>query len=222
MVDRKLDELHGDGARAGRQPEPLPLVPTVNFRELSRGTPATLAKAVGVSRSAVSKAIRDGRIPGPGSDGLLDLRASIAAWIGNSHPGRVRARSLRPVAEEVAKLRAQVALLEAQAEQHARALAYERGRGRAIRNRLQDAAAFAVCRLADSLAAACARLAATHSAARLQAAADRGTLAWLIDREALRQQLYDLESAPHERLAAYEGEGARAARAESTSTGDEG
>lgn len=192
MVDPKrhksppLADSVADGAGS------LPLVPTVNFRELQRGSAATLATILGVSRSAVSKAIKEGRIAGPGSDGLLDLRASVAAWARNTHPGRIRARALRSVNDELAALQRRADAAESAAAALRDALASERARGRAVSAGLQDAVAFAVGRLADDLAERCAQLAARHSADRLREAAASGALAWLIDRAAARVGLYRL------------------------------
>jgi hypothetical protein len=170
----------------------LPLVPTVNFGELQRGTQSTLATILGVSRSAVSKAIKAGRIPGPGTDQLLDLRASCAAWVRNTHPGKLRARALRSVNDELAGLHRRIERAEAEAATLRDALASEKARGHAVSVGLQDAAAMAVSRLADDLAQACAGLAARHTPERLQAAAASGALAWLIDRAAQRAGLYRL------------------------------
>jgi hypothetical protein len=170
----------------------LPLVPTVNFRTLQRGTAATLATILDVSRSAVSKAIKDGRIPPPGSDGLLDLRASVAAWARNTHPGRIRARALRSVNDELADLHRRLERAEAEAATLRAALASEKSRGRAASAGLQDRAAFAVARLGDALADGCASLAARHTPERLQRAAASGALGWLIDRAAQRVGLYAL------------------------------
>ncbi len=170
----------------------MPLVPTVNFRELQRGKPATLATILGVSRSAVSKAIRDGRIAGPGTDGMLDLRAAVAAWARNTHPGRIRARALRSVNDELAELHRRVEAAESTVAALRSALASERERARAVSAGLQDAAAFAAARLADALAAGCAQLAARHSPDRLRRAAESGALAYLVDRAARRAGLYAL------------------------------
>ena len=204
MVVKEGDRLQG-AADSGADPgATLPLVACVNFRELQRGSRATLARVLGVSRSAVGKAIAAGRIQGPGSDGLLDLRASVAAWARNTHPGRVRARALRSVAEEAAALRARIASLENDALAHRNTLASENARERAVSVGLQDRAAMAVARMAENLAGACARLADAHSPQRIRAALESGALAWLVVRAAGRSGLYDLSTAPMLRAGADE------------------
>ncbi|MFN7551011.1 MAG: hypothetical protein ACK59M_11115 [Pseudomonadota bacterium] len=190
MVDPKRHKSPAAADSVADEAGSLPLVPTVNFRELHRGKPATLATILDVSRSAVSKAIRDGRIAGPGTDGMLDLRAAVAAWARNTHPGRIRARALRSVNDELAELHRRVEAAESTASALRAALASERERARAVSYGLQDAAAVAVARLADDLADGCAGLAERHTAHRLREAAASGALAWLIDRAAVRAGLY--------------------------------
>jgi hypothetical protein len=192
MVNPMIPKCSAVTDSAVAEGEPLPLVPVVNFAELQRGNQATLATVLGVSRSAVGKAIRSGRIPPPGTDGLMDLRRAVQSWVSNTHPGRIRARALRSVNDQLAGLQRRIDRAEAEAATLRDALASEKARGHAVSVGLQDAAAMAVSRLADDLAHACAGLATRHTPARLQAAATSGALSWLIDRAAQRVGLYEL------------------------------
>ncbi len=169
----------------------LPMIPTVNFRELQRGKPSTLAIILGVSRSAVSKAIRDGRIAPAGTDGLLDLRASVAAWARNTHPGRIRARALRSVNDELSGLRARIAALEAAAATLRVALASEKSRGRAVPFVLQDARADRIAWFCNAVVAGGLGLAERHTPDRLRDAAQARVLDRLLDRLVSDARLYE-------------------------------
>lgn len=81
---------------------------------------AQLGAMLGVSRQAVSAAVKRGTIAPPGPDGLFDARRAVREWMNNSDPARVRARALKPGAEAMHELR-----------ERAQALAHEVDRLRA-------------------------------------------------------------------------------------------
>lgn len=69
---------------------------------------AQLGHMLGVSRQAVSRAVKRGTIAPPGVDGLFDARRAVREWMANSDPARVRARALKPGAEAIGELRQRV------------------------------------------------------------------------------------------------------------------
>jgi len=87
---------------------------------------AQLGNMLGVSRQAVSSAVKRGTIAPPGPDGLFDARRAVREWMANTDPARVRARAMKPGAELVAELREQVRKMAAEVEQLRDALAIER------------------------------------------------------------------------------------------------
>ena len=175
------------------------LLPTPDLGALRLGKRSTLARILGVSPAAVTKAIRTGRIPAPGPDGLLDLRAAVQAWARNTDPARVRARALRDVTATHAKLRERIAVLEREvaalrAAQVASS-ASEIERERAVSYRMQDAAAGALARFLDRAVAGIARVCERRSAAEIRSAAESGALERLFD-------LYVRDAAIYQSIAA--------------------
>lgn len=176
------------------------LLPQPDLGALRLGNRTTLARIVGVSPAAVTKAIRTGRIPAPGPDGLLDLRAAVQAWARNTAPGRVRARALRDVTATHAKLRERIAELEREvatlrAAQVASS-ASEVERVRAVSYAIGDALSAAVGRFVDEAAAGIARICERRTAAHIWWAVERGSLARLLDRYAVRAGIYKAMTLP--------------------------
>lgn len=86
---------------------------------------AQLGTMLGVSRQAVSGALKRGTISPPGPDGLFDARRAVREWMANSDPTRVRARVLKPGAELVTELRERVQELAAEVDKLRADLAVE-------------------------------------------------------------------------------------------------
>lgn len=87
---------------------------------------AQLGAMLGVSRQAVSAAVKRGTISPPGPDGLFEARRAVREWMANTDPARVRARAMKPGAELVTELRERVQALTAEAGQLRDELAIER------------------------------------------------------------------------------------------------
>lgn len=87
---------------------------------------AQLGTMLGVSRQAVSAAVKRGTISPPGPEGLFDARRAVREWMANTDPARVRARAMKPGAELVSELRERVQALTAEAGQLRDELAIER------------------------------------------------------------------------------------------------
>lgn len=87
---------------------------------------AQLGAMLGVSRQAVSGAVKRGTIAPPGSDGLFDARRAVREWMANTDPARVRARALKPGADAMHELRDRVQALTAEVAQVREELAEER------------------------------------------------------------------------------------------------
>jgi hypothetical protein len=158
-----------------------------------RVRPAELARILGVTRQAVAKAIRAGRIR-VDADGRVDPHRATREWIANTHPGSMRARVLRDaaIAERSAMEQARYWQAEAEAARQslAESEASERERARAIRTAcrfaISDALASALPKLASDLVCAAVALAEKHRPDRLRRAVDRGVLADLVYRRAWR------------------------------------
>jgi hypothetical protein len=116
---------------------------------------AQLGGMLGVSRQAVSAAVKRGTISQPGPDGLFDARRAVREWMANSDPARVRARALKPGAEALAELRERTASMAADIARLHRELAVEREwseqREQAASFRAQDDASQRLCRFTDAL-----------------------------------------------------------------------
>lgn len=116
---------------------------------------AQLGAMLGVSRQAVSAAVKRGTISPPGPDGLFDAKRAVREWMTNSHPARVRARALRPGAEAVADLRGRLQVLANEVTRLRAALADERTAGeqreQAAAFRAHDDAERQLCRFTDAL-----------------------------------------------------------------------
>lgn len=72
-----------------------------------RVLPAEFARMVGVSKQSVSKWIKNGTVT-LGPDGRLDPRRAQREYMNNTHPARVRARTLKQGTEELDELRAKL------------------------------------------------------------------------------------------------------------------
>jgi hypothetical protein len=158
-----------------------------------RVRPAELARILGVTRQAVAKAIKAGRVR-VDADGLVDPHRATREWIANTHPGSMRARVLRDaaIAERSATEQARYWQAEAEAARQslAESEASERERARAIRTAcrfaISDALASALPGLASDLVCAAVALAEKHNGDRLRRAIDRGVFAQLLYRRAWR------------------------------------
>ena len=78
-----------------------------------RVSQAEFAKIMGVSRAAVSKWVKDGKIR-PGVDGRFCPRQAAKSLLATTEPTRLRARVLRDVAEETQTLREENARLKSE------------------------------------------------------------------------------------------------------------
>ena len=118
---------------------------------------AQLGAMLGVSRQAVSAAVKRGTISPPGPDGLFDAKRAVREWMANSDPIRVRARALKPGAEAVAELRERVQALANERDRLRAALTDEREQGdlraEAAAWRAQDEAGRQHNRFTDALQA---------------------------------------------------------------------
>lgn len=132
---------------------------------------AQLGAMLGVSRQAVSAAVKRGTISPPGPDGLFDAKRAVREWMANSDPARVRARALKPGAEAVAELRERVQALANECTRLRSDLADERARGdlreQAAGFRAQDEAARQMERFTGALQAHWAEACAAAEAGRL-------------------------------------------------------
>ena len=90
---------------------------------------AQLGAMLGVSRQAVSSAVKRGTISSVGPDGLFDSRRAVREWMANTDPTRVRARALKPGAELVTELRARLQDLAVEISQLRDELAVEKNWG---------------------------------------------------------------------------------------------
>lgn len=154
-----------------------------------RVLPAELARILGVSKQAVAKAIRAGRIR-VDADGKLDPAAATRDWLRNTHPASMRSRVLRDAAAAQRTAADQAAYWRAEAEEARAALASERERASAVRTATAyaalDAVAATLPAVADDLAQLAVDLAERHGAPRLRRAHDRGALSALAYRRAWR------------------------------------
>lgn len=132
---------------------------------------AQLGAMLGVSRQAVSSAVKRGTISQPGPDGLFDVRRAVREWMANTDPSRVRARAMKPGAELVAELRERVQTMAAEAEHLRNELAIEREWGdqreAAAGFRAEQAADHNLTRFTAALAARFIEANAAHAAGRL-------------------------------------------------------
>lgn len=94
-----------------------------------RVTGQQLGDMLGVSRQAVSKAVKSGRISRPGADGLFDARRASREWLDNSNPAKTRARVLKDAIADHAELRQQVRDLAAEVKRLQGELQAERDDG---------------------------------------------------------------------------------------------
>lgn len=165
------------------------IVPPPDLR--LRVRPAELARILGVSRQAVGKAIKSGRVR-VDADGRVDPQRATRDWLRNTHPASMKARALRDAAAAQRSAQEQARHWRAEAKAARQALAEaeatERERARAARTALRyaasDALARALPRLADDLAHHAVALAERHGGDRLRRALDRGALAELVYRRA--------------------------------------
>lgn len=132
---------------------------------------AQLGIMLGVSRQAVSSAVKRGTISAAGPDGLFDSRRAVREWMANTDPTRVRARAMKPGAEMVAELRERVQALAEDAANAHKELAIEREWGdkreAAATFRAEDAADQALTRFTKALVHRFAEAGAAHAAGRL-------------------------------------------------------
>lgn len=177
--------------RTAKTPDQATMVPAPDLR--LRVRPAEFARIIGVSRQAVAKAVKAGRIR-VDADGRVDPQRATRDWIARTHPASMRARALRDAAAAQRSAQEQARHWRAEAEAARQALAEaegtERERARAIRTACRfatsDAMAGALPRVADDLARLAVALAERHTAERLRRAVERGTLAALAYRAAWR------------------------------------
>ena len=117
---------------------------------------AQLGTMLGVSRQAVSSAVKRGTISAAGPDGLFDARRAVREWMANTDPTRVRARAMKPGAEMVAESRERVQALVAELGQVRHELAIEREWGdkreAAAKFRAEEAADQSLTRVTAALA----------------------------------------------------------------------
>lgn len=128
-------ELTDEGARmtneASTEGEPMQTLVPSRCGELDldlmglRLNGAQLGQMLGVSRQAVSAAVKRGTIAPAGPDGLFDARRAVRDWMNNSDPTRVRARALKPGAEALAELREKAKNLADEVNRLQRELAIE-------------------------------------------------------------------------------------------------
>jgi hypothetical protein len=140
-----------------------------------RVKPAQFARMVGVSKQAVSVAIKNGKLT-LGPDGKINPAKGLREYLDNSDPTRVRVRAFRQAMTETDELRARVHALEAELE-HARAdLAAEQAncaaREQAARYRVQDDVSGRLARLMDALANRFDEASAAHGAGEWEQWAD--------------------------------------------------
>jgi hypothetical protein len=132
---------------------------------------AQLGTMLGVSRQAVSAAVKRGTIAAPGPDGLFDARRAVREWMANADPARVRARAMKPGAEMVAELRDRVNAQAAELAQLRDELAIEREWGdereAAAKFRAEGGASQSLARFVAALVARFADANAAQSAGRL-------------------------------------------------------
>jgi len=113
----------------------LSLVPDPVLR--IRVRPADFARMLGVSRQSVSRWVKRGHVV-LGPDGRLDPEAATRSLLRHVDPSRLRARLLRPLAEELDGLRHELELVRGERDQataRARRLARERDELRAANGR---------------------------------------------------------------------------------------
>lgn len=118
--DSRSDTTAGEGS--------LSLVPEAVMR--IRVRPADFARMLGVSRQSVSRWVKRGVIM-LGPDGRLDPETETRRLLRHVDPSKLRARLLRPLAEEVEGLRRELELLRGERDQalaKARRLESERNR----------------------------------------------------------------------------------------------
>lgn len=164
-----------------------------------RVKPAQFARMAGVTKQAVAKAIRSGRIR-LDADGLLNPHRAAREWIENTNPALIRSRLLRDLAKDHAdvrrarddwkaraeraasereRARAELSALKVdQAERERRAVT---ARGRRDQDRLGVALA-EITAEADQVARS---ILHRHGPERLALAIMRGTLARLVERYAV-------------------------------------
>lgn len=157
--------------------EPMPDALASTSRDLGlellglRLNGAQLGTMLGVSRQAVSSAVKRGTIAPPGPDGLFDARRAVREWMANSDPARVRARALKPGADAIAELREHAQGLAEEVSRLREALAAEREQGdmrvQAATWKAEDEAARSLCRFTDALLACWAEACTAADAGRL-------------------------------------------------------
>jgi hypothetical protein len=124
------------------RPSTLPFDPA-DLTEM-RVLPAQFARMLGISRQAVSKAIKNGKVV-LGADGRMDPRKALRQYLDNSDPARIRVRTFRQAMTETDELRARVRALEADVDRLRAELEEERqfieAREKAAQFRAEDEAA---------------------------------------------------------------------------------
>lgn len=132
---------------------------------------AQLGTMLGVSRQAVSSAVKRGTISAPGPDGLFDARRAVREWMANADPSRVRARVMKPGVAMASELRGRAREFAAEAAQLRNELAIEREwvakREAAARFRAEEEADQRLSRFAAALAVRFTEATAAHVAGRL-------------------------------------------------------
>lgn len=166
-----------------------PLLPPADLR--LRVLPAHLARMLGVSKTAVGKAIATGRITLE-PDGRLDPRRATAEWIRNTEPRHLRARVLRGASitsdamlRRIAELQSEIAALKASEIEWARALRFG----------FEDEQARRLHRLQTVLVAGLSAFLRKHDLARIERGIARASVARLLDR-IVAIHMWDLPAPP--------------------------
>jgi DNA-binding XRE family transcriptional regulator/antitoxin component HigA of HigAB toxin-antitoxin module len=119
-----------------------PLLPLghdpAELRSGLRVTRAQFARLLGVSRQTTSMWAKAGKIT-IGADGRLDPRVAVAQLLRHSDPGRLRAKVLAPLIEELSALRHRVAELEAKLQSALEDAAFREGAAAELEAKLQSA-----------------------------------------------------------------------------------
>jgi predicted transcriptional regulator len=141
------------------QPSTLPFDP----RDLveMRVRPAQFARMIGVTKQAVSKWIKDGKIT-LGPDGHINPKRALDEYFNSTDPNRVRARTLKQSAVELDDLRRRLRLAELELERLQREAEAMRYGGDIDLDEIQRLAA-----LSDALTSRFAEAIEAHAAGRL-------------------------------------------------------